>query len=201
MNTVIVAERLTLDEGKGKPGSPGVAYLDSEGIPTVGIGRNLKAVGLAADEIGMCIRDDLVAYELLDTIATNDQIHLRNERFTFDSLVAWEALVDKPLSDSTMEYILYNDIDVAIGGAEATFGNWHALPAYVQEVLTQVTFNLGVGTLRKFQNMRKAIGNLDFAKAADELLDSRAARQTGSRYQRYANVLRSGDRAKYELPS
>ena len=201
MNTVIVAERLTLDEGKGKPGSPGVAYLDSEGIPTVGIGRNLKAVGLAADEIGMCIRDDLVAYQLLDTIATNDQIHLRNERFTFDSLVAWEALVDKPLSDSVMEYILYNDIDVAIGCAESALDKWHELPAFVQEVMTQVMFNLGIGTFKKFQNMIKAVNAGNWKVAADELLDSRAARQTGSRYQRYANVLRSGDRAKYELPS
>ena len=199
MNTVIIAERLTLDEGKGKPGQPGVAYLDTEGIPTVGIGRNLKAVGLSADELSMCIRQDMVAYDLLDTIATNDQIHMRNERFTFDSMIAFEALVEDPLSDGDMEYILYNDIDVAIGCAESALESWHELPDYVQEVMTQVMFNLGIGTFKKFRNMIKAVNAGNWKQAAAELLDSRAARQTGSRYQRYANVLKSGDRAAYEL--
>ena len=199
MDYKLISKVLARDEGKGKPGAPGKAYLDSAGIPPVGIGRNLKAVGLRPDELAAVLLADMAADELLETIADNDQIHMQKGRFTFDSLIAWEAVVEQPLTDAAMEFLLANDLDDAASECERVFINWHALPAYAREVLVQVMFNLGGGTFRKFRNMIAAILNLDFDKAAAELLDSRAARQTGQRYHRYAAVLTSGDTAGYEL--
>ena len=58
-------------------------------------------------------------------------------------------------------------------------------------VLIELCFQLGMPTLRKFTNMLAALWAGDNDCAADELLDSRYARQVPSRANRYAERLRS----------
>lgn len=61
-----------------------------------------------------------------------------------------------------------------------------------QVVLGCLAYNLGVPTLADFHNMWAAIGVGDFATAAKELLDSKAARQLPVRYARLAQELEDG---------
>lgn len=59
-------------------------------------------------------------------------------------------------------------------------------------VIDEMAFNMGVNKVMKFKAMWEAIGNKDWEGAADAMLDSRWARQVGTRAIRLANVMRSG---------
>ena len=59
-------------------------------------------------------------------------------------------------------------------------------------VLTNVTFNVGLGGLLKFEKMLAAMEANDWATAAKELLDSKYAGQVGLRAERLAEQIRSG---------
>lgn len=54
MNTELLAQELTRDEGKRNR-----VYTDSVGIPTIGVGRNLRDVGLSDDEVDYLLANDI----------------------------------------------------------------------------------------------------------------------------------------------
>ena len=87
--------------------------------------------------------------------------------------------------------MLEADVREAVRAAEVVFGNdWHDMPAPAKEVAVQVIFNVGLHGFSQFKKTIAAFRHHDWQKAA-ELLDSRAARQTGKRYVRYADTLRA----------
>ena len=57
-------------------------------------------------------------------------------------------------------------------------------------VMLDMAYQMGVNGLKGFKNMLRAIHDLDWEKAADELLDSNYARQTPNRAKRNAELLR-----------
>lgn len=59
-------------------------------------------------------------------------------------------------------------------------------------ILQSMAYQLGTTGLSKFKKMWKAIEQGDWDTAAKEALDSKAARQTPSRWERQANVLKTG---------
>jgi len=56
-------------------------------------------------------------------------------------------------------------------------------------VILDAAYNLGYNGLLKFKNMIAALENQKYDEAAKELLDSKAARQTGNRYTELAAIL------------
>lgn len=69
---------------------------------------------------------------------------------------------------------------------------WNHIGQTRQEVITDMSFNMGLSRLSGFKGVKKALANLDFAKAADEMLDSKWARQVGKRARSLAAVMRTG---------
>ena len=128
-------EELKRDEGiRLKP------YQDSLGVTTIGVGRNLRDVGLRHSEV---------------------------------------------------DVMLGNDIEVAISHALEIFPRWGSLPAPVQHVIVNMIFQLG---RRGFNGFRRFISHVkchNWPAAADELLDSAAARQAPARFERHAAVFHS----------
>lgn len=61
-----------------------------------------------------------------------------------------------------------------------------------QWALVDMRYNLGVEGFRGFEKMRKAIEERDWAKAADEALDSKWSKDVGSRAEIDAELLRRG---------
>lgn len=59
-------------------------------------------------------------------------------------------------------------------------------------VLIDMAFNLGYHRLRKFRKMWQALKLKDYASAADEMLDSKWARQVKSRADELADLMREG---------
>lgn len=64
-------------------------------------------------------------------------------------------------------------------------------PADLQNVLCSMAYQLGVSGLLKFKKALAAMKSKDYEKAADEMLDSRWARQTSLRAHRLADRVRA----------
>lgn len=112
----------------------------------------------------------------------------------FRSAEVFHCLIGKDaLSTAESRFLLAFDVREAVRAAEVTFGTqeWHDMPAPAQEVAVQVIFNVGLHGFSQFKKTIAAFRHHDWQKAAAELLDSRAARQTGQRYVRYADRLRA----------
>ena len=145
MNRDRLIQTLRRDEGvRLKP------YKDTQGILTIGIGRNLEGVGISDDEADL---------------------------------------------------LLSNDIDRVVSDAARLFGeDWQeSFTPVQQEVIVNLIFNLGIGTFQKFRKAIAAFKSGDMNTAADEILDSRAARQTGERYHRLAQALRTNSGEAFDV--
>jgi len=65
------------------------------------------------------------------------------------------------------------------------------MPEIVQESLVDLAFNMGTPTLLKFKAAVRALKAQQWGTAADQILDSRYARQVGQRAQTVADNIRS----------
>ena len=76
------------------------------------------------------------------------------------------------------------DIETTIKDCNLLFSQFNNLPEDIQNVLANMCFQLGRPRLSKFKNMIAAVEDLDWARMADEMQDSRWFRQTTNRAQR-----------------
>ena len=130
-------DQLRIHEGVEK-----TVYNDSEGIPTIGVGRNLR---------------------------------------------------DRGLSDDEIDYLLSNDIDIVVDELDKVMPWWKDLDEVRQRVLCDLVFNLG---MPRFSGFKKSISYMKqqmWDQAADELLDSKWARQVGRRAQTLSEMMRTGN--------
>ena len=97
-------------------------------------------------------------------------------------------LEDVGISKDEAEYLLKNDIDIALDEVSEHF-DMPNLPEPAQIVLVDMSFNMGISRLLNFRNMIKAIEQDEWDKAADELLDSKYAAQTKRRARMNASLL------------
>lgn len=101
-------------------------------------------------------------------------------------------LTDRGISMEEAEFLLDNDVRDAANGLRATF-SWFVLMNDVrQEVLVNMVVNVGLGGLRTFKRMIRALETEDYETAAREMKDSTYARQVGKRADVLAEQLRRG---------
>jgi lysozyme len=130
-------DQLRIHEGVEK-----TVYNDSEGIPTIGVGRNLR---------------------------------------------------DRGLSDDEIDYLLSNDIDIVVKELDKVMPWWRDLDEVRQRVLCDLVFNLG---MPRFSGFKKSISYMKqqmWDQAANELLDSKWARQVGRRAHTLSEMMRTGN--------
>lgn len=85
-----------------------------------------------------------------------------------------------------------NDIERSIRECQKRIPFFDGLDDERKYVLIDLTFNMGIASLCKFKNMLSALGVGNYDKAAEELLNSKYARQVGKRAERLANTIKSG---------
>jgi lysozyme len=95
------------------------------------------------------------------------------------------------ISEPEAEQLLLNNIQTAIDTMPHK-DVVEKLTQARQDVLINMNFNLGPNRLRGFKRMWVALSAGLFDAAADEMLDSKYARQVGDRAQRLAKVMRKG---------
>jgi lysozyme len=101
-------------------------------------------------------------------------------------------LEDVGISEDEASMLLRHDIQ------EATRQLLHAFPwmgdfndARISAMIN-FTFNVGIGTVKKFENTLSYMQSGDWDKAADEMMDSRWARQVGNRALEVTEQIRTG---------
>ena len=106
-------------------------------------------------------------------------------------------LTDNGISQDEAMMLLVNDIEACRAQMQQAFP-WAAFmtPAR-RDVLTSLIFNIGLGGVKEFKLMLAQLGSCNYADAADELLNSRYARQVGQRAVDLANIMRIG---AYPMP-
>lgn len=98
-------------------------------------------------------------------------------------------LDDKPITKEAAEQILIDDIQDVVTELEK-MEIYHWLSEQRKAVLINMAFNLGIAGLKSFKKMFEALGNEDYGKAAEEMLDSRWAYQVKGRASRLAEMMR-----------
>lgn len=101
-------------------------------------------------------------------------------------------LDDNGITESEAELLLEHDIQRAQQDAEQ-FAFFKALNETRQAVIIDMLFNLGVSRFRQFEKMLAALEKHDYAAAADEMLDSKWAKQVGVRAKNLNQLMISGE--------
>lgn len=101
-------------------------------------------------------------------------------------------LDDVGISKEEANVMLGEDVRGVIRQLNHALPWWSKLTFGRQEALVNMGFNLGVPRLLGFKNMLAALQRGDYAKAADEALDSLWAKQVGDRAKRVAKLIREG---------
>lgn len=102
-------------------------------------------------------------------------------------------LVDRGLSDEEVDYLLSNDITIVENELDNGLSWWRDLDEVRQRALADLAFNMGIPRLHGFVKMLDGLQRRDYHAAADELLDSKYAKQVGARSERVATMIRTGE--------
>ena len=129
-------------------------YNDPRGIPTIGVGFNLKKPGAKGE---------------IESVAANYN----------DVLNGRECL-----NDSQIEILFNKDMKTAVSCASSWLNNWSSLGVSPQSAVADMAFNMGCTKLHEFIKMRSAILQKDFQEAAAEMRNSRWCGQVGIRCSR-----------------
>ncbi len=146
-------------------------YFDSENIPTVGIGFNLKRRDVRGK-----IEARGVDYDQL----CNQQLELTDEQ---------------------IDILLMADLATAIKDAADLFLNFEDITPARQIVLVDMAFNLGKSRLSGFRKTIAAVTAEDWDEAANQMIDYAWYRQVKSRGERNVEVMRTGELVTDYLPA
>ena len=103
----------------------------------------------------------------------------------------WED--DKEYEEKFLMDILEADLQNAIKGAKDLMSENGCMDMdeVAEEIIIEMIFQLGKTGVSKFKNMWKALSGLEYSAAADQMLDSRWAKQRPNRANGMADVMRS----------
>ena len=109
----------------------------------------------------------------------------------FDTIGYGFAIKDLELDEDIAEEILMQKVEKLIKRVRAKFDWLDSVPHEVQGVLVEMSYQMGLSNVSKFKKALHAMQMLQWKKAADEMLDSRWAKQTPNRAKELSNIIRS----------
>lgn len=101
-------------------------------------------------------------------------------------------LTDRGFSDDEIDLMYANDIKIAEKDARSLVPGFDQLNDVRQEVVLNLSFNLGYTRLSGFKRFLSALNSSDFDDAADELKDSKWYGQVKDRGVRIVKAMRTG---------
>ena len=96
------------------------------------------------------------------------------------------------LSDDEVDYLLQNDIDRVSSELDSEYDWFAGLDDVRQDVMVDISFNLGQTRLRAFKKALSAMAEGDWSEAADQFMDSRWSGQVGNRAKELTEMIRTG---------
>ena len=101
-------------------------------------------------------------------------------------------LQDIGISEEEAEMLLKNDVYEATNQLLNAFPFMATFSDVRISAMINFTFNVGIGTVRKFSNTIEYLKNEDWEAAADEMMDSKWAEQVGDRAIQITEQIRTG---------
>lgn len=101
-------------------------------------------------------------------------------------------LDDNGITEDEALYLLNNDIENCVKDLDRNVPSWRSHNEFRQNVLIELCFNIGINRMLGFKKMLAALQKNEYASAADEMLDSKWARQVGQRSATMAQMMRTG---------
>jgi lysozyme len=138
-------------------------YQDTLGIDTIGIGRNLKDRGISKEELN----------------------HM--------DIPSMAVVYEHGITEADARYLAMNDIKIVENELCRVHECVNDLDSVRQLILMDMAFNMGVPRLCKFKRMWNAIHEKKFDAAGREMLDSRWAKQVGSRATKLSDAMKNGE--------
>lgn len=134
---------------------------------------------------------------LSDLLRRHEGLRLKPYRDTVGKLTigVGRNLDDVGISKEEALWMLQDDIARAEMDARKVFRRlWHPeiFSTARHAVIVSMVFNLGLTRFRKFKKMIAAVQAQDWHRAADEMLNSKWARQVGRRARELAKMMREG---------
>lgn len=141
----------------------------------------------------MVMKYDMTSLE--DQLIDHEGLELSLYKCTGDkwTIGVGRNLDDRGITEDEARYLLKNDIAIVEEELLRNKPSVADLDGVRQRVLVDMGFNLGIPILLKFQNMWAAIEDEDWIEAAEQMLDSRWAKQVGRRAVRLADAMRTGE--------
>ena len=96
----------------------------------------------------------------------------------------------KGITPAECLYLLDHDITDVMAQLDAAFPWWKKLDPNRQRALANMTFNMGLGTLKTFKGFLGALELGNYAAAAAEMEDSLWYKQVGARAHRLVELVR-----------
>lgn len=112
------------------------------------------------------------------------------------SPVGGVSKVGDTISMETAEQLFLEDVMVAVDAVQREFSWVKTLNPARQAVLYDMSFNMGIGTLKTFKNTLKYVQQGDYEQAASNMLKSKWASQVGKRAVRLSDQMRTGEWCK-----
>jgi len=99
--------------------------------------------------------------------------------------------VGTPVSEDRVNSVFEKDVAIMIDEAKKIFPNLDQLPEEAQQVIVNMTFNMGRPRLSQFKKFIAGVNAGDWNKAAVEMMDSRWAKQVGARAERLRDRIKA----------
>jgi len=125
----------------------------------------------------------MVSLELLSSIRKHEGFRSKVYKCSegFDTIGYGFAVKDLVLDEDICNIILQRKLESLIRSIEFKF-SWYAdLPNAVKDVMIEMCYQLGVNGVSKFKKTIEHLKNEEWELAADEMLDSKWAKQTPNR--------------------
>ena len=143
---------------------------------------------------GQTTEEQATLNRLVDQLKKHEGLRLTPYKCTADKLTIGigRNLEDVGISEHEAEMLLKNDIDRATKQL-LLFFPWVAdLDSVRKAALINFTFNVGIGTVKKFVKAMSFLEAKEYDKAALEFLSSRWASQVGKRATEITEQIRTG---------
>lgn len=101
-------------------------------------------------------------------------------------------LTDNGVSNLIINTMLAEDINIAKSELDKTYPRWRELSDNRKMVVVSMMFNMGLPKYMTFKRFWKALTAGQYDLAADEMIDSKWARQVKGRATDLSNMMRTG---------
>jgi lysozyme len=151
--------------------------------------------GFDAEQHGKQVADLVNLQPLWEQLLQHEGLRLKPYRCSAGKLTIGigRNIEDVGITEEEALVLFGNDISRVIAEIDKNIPAFSSLDEIRKRVLVDMGFNLGIRRLMKFRRMLAALEDGDYSQAAVEMMDSRWARQVGSRAERLKNMMKTGE--------